>query len=459
MQFADDPVAWFGNDGRAADMLDPAEREGLQQAALAYRLEGLVGKLPPLAALAGAQGLDTSIALDEAPKLFYPHTVYKSYDPAWLEALDFARMTAWAGNFVARALPSPEGADLPTIDAWLDWLEAEARLDVAHSTGTTGRMSLVFRADDETERRYSGAEMARADWHRCRGLPDDESGLGVIWPGPSSGRSAIQKLVAYWRDAILSDAGDLVTLFDGDLGADYELYVVGARNARDRGVLELPPPSPYVERSLEEAEYRREHLEAMLARMIERLSDTMRGRRVMLLGGPLSAYPVARAGLAAGLAGIFDPASFACLIGGLKGFAAPPDFDETMHGFLGSRLSMSGYGMTELNAAFIDCEAGRYHVPPWVVAWVLDPADRWKPKPRHGTQVGRAAFLDLVTRNNWGGIVAADHVEISYEPCRCGRLSPSIASDIKRVQNPEDDYHFVPADRDAVDAMVEILRR
>jgi hypothetical protein len=114
--------------------------------------------------------------------------------------------------------------------------------------------------------------------------------------------------------------------------------------------------------------------------------------------------------------------------------------------------------MTELNAAFIDCEAGRYHVPPWVVAWVLDPTDRWKPKPRHGTQVGRAAFLDLVTRHNWGGIVAADHVEINYEPCRCGRLSPGIASDIKRVQNPEDDYHFVPAERGAVDAMVETLR-
>ncbi len=38
MQFADDPVAWFGDDGASASAIDPREAEGLQQQALAYRL-------------------------------------------------------------------------------------------------------------------------------------------------------------------------------------------------------------------------------------------------------------------------------------------------------------------------------------------------------------------------------------------------------------------------------------
>jgi hypothetical protein len=458
VQFADDPTAWFGNDGAAADRLDPAEREKLQQAALNHRLESLISKLKPLAALAKAQGVDASVALDDAPKLFYPHSIYKSYDPAWLEARDFGRMTTWVGNFTARELAPPQGVDLPTIDAWLDWLEAEYRLDIAHSTGTTGRMSLVFRAAEDAPLRLSRIAMTRADWHRSRGLPTDETSLRVIWPGPASGRSTIQKIVAHWQEAVVSAEQNIVTLFDSDLGADYELYVVGARNAQARGELELPAASPYVERSLSEAEHRHANREIILGRMIQKVSDTMRGRRVMLLGGPLTAYPVASAGVATGLRGVFDPTSFSCLLGGLKGFAAPPNFDDTLNMFMGSNLRMPGYGMTELNAGFIGCEAGRYHVPPWVVPWALDPTDSWKPKPRQGTQEGRAAFLDLATRNNWGGIVAADHIQISYDPCPCGRSSPSIAGDIKRVQDPDHDYYFVPAAREAVDAMLEVMR-
>lgn len=458
MQFADDPTAWFGNDGRAADQLDPAEREKLQQAALNHRLGSLLGRLAPLDALARAQGLDPGIDLDQAPQLFYPHSIYKSYDPAWLTSGDFARMTVWAGNFSVRKLAQPDGVALPTIDAWLDWLEAESRLDIAHSTGTTGRMSLVFRAAEEAPLRYSRIAMTRADWHGCRGLPADETTLRVIWPGPSTGRSTIQKVVAHWQHSIVSAEDNIVAQFGSDLGADYELYVVAARNARARGELELPPPGPYVEQSLAEAELRLQNRELILGQMIEKISDTMRGQRVMLLGGPLTTYQVAAAGVAAGLTGAFDPASFSCLLGGLKGFAAPPDFDRTMTAFLGSDRTMAGYGMTELNAGFIGCESGRYHVPPWVVPWVLDPTDGWKPKARRGVQHGRAAFLDLATCNNWGGIVAADHIEIDYGACRCGRSSPHIASDIKRVQDRDEDFFFTPAPRSAIDAMLDALQ-
>jgi hypothetical protein len=75
MLFADDPVAYFSDDGFAASALGPAEAEQLQQQALAE-----------------AQGLDASVALDEAPKLFFPHSFYKAYDPAWLTGHDFARI-------------------------------------------------------------------------------------------------------------------------------------------------------------------------------------------------------------------------------------------------------------------------------------------------------------------------------------------------------------------------------
>lgn len=453
MQFADDAAAWFGGDGYAAHMLDAGEREQLQQAALAHRLEGLLPRLPLLAAMAEAQGFDAGIALDDAPRLFYPHTIYKAYDPAWLRDLDFARMTEWANRMVARDLVMPAGQHFSTIDGWLAWMESEFGLDVAHSTGTTGRMSLVFRDAKEAARRFARIDMSRRDWHRARGFSEDESELHIIWPGPRRGRSALQNVVRHWVET-LPDEGQLAALHSHDLGADYELYVVGARNARERGVLEIPQPGQYVEAKLEEADRRHAAREEDLARLIETAASTMKGKRVMVLGGPLGVHAVASAGLANGLSGSFGETSFTCRLGGFKGINPPANFEETITTFMGTDHMMSGYGMTELNAGFIGCEAGRYHVPPWIVAWVLDPTSGWSPKPRTGQQEGRGAFMDLATMNNWGGLVTSDHINLSYEPCSCGRTSPSIAANVIRVEDGELDFSFLPAG-EAVQALLQ----
>ena len=95
--------------------------------------------IPPLHALAEAQGLGPDVALDDLPKLFFPHTIYKSYDPAWLLSGDYARMARWLQNFTTVDLKTGDQPDFASIDAWLDWLEAQCDADIAHSSGTTGR--------------------------------------------------------------------------------------------------------------------------------------------------------------------------------------------------------------------------------------------------------------------------------------------------------------------------------
>ncbi len=129
LQFVDDPIAYFRGDGAAMHALSPAEAEPMQQQALAYRLSQLLPVIPPLAALADAQGLSADIALDDAPQLFFPHSIYKSYDPVWLHRSDFQRMGRWMQSFTTVNLAPDAAPAFSTVDAWLDWLEHDRGLD------------------------------------------------------------------------------------------------------------------------------------------------------------------------------------------------------------------------------------------------------------------------------------------------------------------------------------------
>ena len=69
---------------------------------------------------------------------------------------------------------------------------------------------------------------------------------------------------------------------------------------------------------------------------------------------------------------------------------------------------------------------------------MLDP-DTDEPAPREGVQVGRAAFYDPCNESHWGGIRSGDEIELSWEPCECGRTSVHIGPDIQRYSEKQGD--------------------
>ena len=453
----DDPITYFAADGGAMHSLPVSEAEHLQEQALNYRLGQLLPTIAPLAALAAAQGLSANTSLDTAPKLFFPHSIYKSYNPSWLDARDFGRMGRWLQSLTTVDLGLADAPAFATIDDWLDWLEAERDLDVAHSTGTTGRLSLIPRARKDAVQRHKRNRVLFIDLMKAHGMTEDEMWYHIVWPGAAGGRSAQQKMAEGARIMSARTPEDFVALFDDDLGADYELYVVRARLARAQGRLDLPPPSDHVAAKLAEAEARQANFPAYRDRMLDRLAF-LAGNRIMMMGSPHGLAAIAGAGLGRGIGGNFAPHSAHITVGGLKGLQEPPGYAAMLDRFLGPSIAVEGYGATEMNTGYLKCPAGRFHIPPWVVAWVLDPAGGWQPKPREGVQEGRGAFLDLAFASAWGGLVTADHIEIAYTPCGCGRQSPSIGSLIRRVADADDDYSWLPAAPGAIDAALDVLR-
>lgn len=423
---------------------------------LSTRLTQLLPVLPPLRALAEAQGLSANISLDDAPRLFFPHSIYKSYDPAWLVDHDFSRMARWLQNFTTVNLKSEETPTFHTISDWVSWLENECDVDVAHSSGTTGRMSLIARAKADATARQQRTRLSLVDVLASHGVPEEDMWYHVAWPGAAGGRTTQQKLAEGARITSAKSPIHFIPLFDHDLGVDYEFYVVRARLARAQGRLDLLPPSVHISEKLAEAERRQAEHSRHLQHMLDLLAE-LRGERVLTIGSPHSLAALAQAGLDRGMAGGFAKHSVHLIIGGLKGMVEPPHFAATMRGFFNPSIPINGYGATETNTAYFNCSSGRYHIPPWVIAWVLDPARDWQPHPREGVQQGRAAFLDLALESGWGGVVTADHVEIDYRPCTCGRTSPSIGPHIRRVMDQDGDYSWTPATTDAMNAAIEVL--
>jgi hypothetical protein len=89
--------------------------------------------------------------------------------------------------------------------------------------------------------------------------------------------------------------------------------------------------------------------------------------------------------------------------------------------------------MSEMTTAFIETETGNFHIPPWIIPFVLDP-ESGEAKPQEGVQTGIAAFMDLTSQTYWGGLITADRITVSWEQSPCGRTTPFILPNIERVE-------------------------
>jgi hypothetical protein len=157
----------------------------------------------------------------------------------------------------------------------------------------------------------------------------------------------------------------------------------------------------------------------------------LRGKRVLALGITSVFYPIAKQGLEEGVRCEFGPGSAVMGGGGGKGGVLPDDADQVIAEFFGVERVCGGYGMTEQNWFLSSCEQERFHLPPWVTVFLLDP-DTGAPLPRKGRQTGRAAFFDMSHDGSWGGIVTGDRITVDHAPCACGRTTLHIDKKIQR---------------------------
>ena len=91
----------------------------------------------------------------------------------------------------------------------------------------------------------------------------------------------------------------------------------------------------------------------------------------------------AEEGLKRGIKGVFGKNSVLTSGGGMKGRVLPPDYKQQIFEFLGFDRHMEFFGMSELMANAPRCEHNRFHFPPVVIPFVLDP-ETGESLPRKG---------------------------------------------------------------------------
>jgi hypothetical protein len=432
-QFSDDPAACFEGNVKHLHQLGRPELERLQLHAISSRFEALASKLAPLAYLADKAGVKALTSLEAVAPLLFPHNVYKSYDDQLISYGYYNDLTDWVQKLTIVDLSTVRERDFASFDQWFDTLEQEAGLTVAHSSGTTGRLSLFARSTAEVENNARYTRLTIPDWSN---IPEDTSRpaeFSVIWTTFAKGRSAVARGAHAFQHGFAKTPRDFYPTIPGTLSADWHHFMM--RVQRAEGANQKPPlANPYIADRIAEMEANFQARDAQTDAVLDLITSKLKGERILLAGAPFVLLQLAQAGARRGLTTLFAPGSAIMTFGGLKGQPAEDRMAETILRFGGVDTLTNLFVMTEAGAGLNACRQGYFHLYPWVVPYLLDPASGAL-LPRDGKQTGRLALFDLLAKTYWGGLVTADRVTLDWSPCACGRGSARIHPDISRFDD------------------------
>jgi hypothetical protein len=419
---------------------DAAKREAVQLAMARLRFEELAPRIPQLKKLAELQKVEEVRALDDLAPLLFRHTVYKSYPISMVTRGRFDLLTKWLDGLTVHDLSGVDASQCDSFDIWFVALEAQSPLRPIHSTGTTGKLSIMPRGVWETD--YFAWQFLHS-YDTLDGSPNpidlliEANGGGpvpIVHPSYRHGRHLAQRMM----DALVSGIGSEETTYvlNSDyLSADLMSLVGQVRGASQRGELdklEIAPALLEKYRAMVSGQQDQQEIQRVF---FERLVNDLLGKAVYVVGVTPHLYDWMLRGEERGIARLFAPESIVATGGGAKGLDLPPDWKERIEAFIGAPMRF-GYGMSESLGGAMGCEAGNYHAPVSSILYILD-LETGDPLPREGTQTGRHAFLDLNVGSYWGGFVTGDKVTVTWDDCACGRRGPYFHPDIQRLSEAE----------------------
>ena len=413
----------------------------IQLAGLRKRFRDLVGRVALLGRFAEEQHLEEISSIEDGALLLVPHTLYKSYPLAALEAGRFTQLTRWLATLTSVELTGVDVSGCECLDDWIDALDAQTSIRVRHSSGTTGKLSFIPNSALEDYTSVIGMK------HYFEGFghePDARvDGLGslpvIAFAHRKGAMASARSLDAIVKYLYGGDESKLIATNPGRISADLLSLggrLEGARAKGERGRLQL---APALLRRREEFLREQARQPELLRHFFDRVA-ALRGEPVILHGILPAVSAVAQEGLRQGFERLFAPTSLFFLVGGPKGQVLPQDYREQIERFSGVAYPPTGFGMTESASSITRmCPQGRYHIQPNIIPYVLDP-ESGTPRPRSGVQSGRYGFIDIAAQTRWGGFLTSDLMTIDFgeeSPCACGRRGAYIRGEVRRLSGAE----------------------
>jgi hypothetical protein len=451
VRFLADPGKYFGESSTAIHSGERSQIHELQRVALAIRFEEQFEHVPMVRKLAERQGIEHIERITDVVPMLFDHTMYKSYPVTLLERQQFDRLTTWLGRLTSVDLSGADVSDCASIDSWLSALSEQTELDLVHSSGTSGTMSFFpWSKRDHVVRCRVNRILALQDF----GTEPTEQTLAE----PFHFAIRANRLGGTYRaDSITMQREGFNHTCLPRPSADLMWLAARLRYAVARGdATRVQVPASLLARR-DEIEGVRATEDAAVQSWIAEL-EGLQGELLFWAIFAHDFYSVAAPRLAAGQRWTFAPGSVVMFTGGPKGRAIPDDWREIASRFLGARIRY-GYGMSEMSSLQLMCEAGRYHLQPWIIPFVLEPSTS-ELRPSEGVQVGRFAYFDLLPESHWGGLITGDEVEVDFRgQCECGATTVHIGPEIARLSEKSggDDKIMCTASPQAYDEAMDFL--
>ena len=408
----------------AADAYDlPAEQLQSAQVAAAQELfQARVGQIKLLKHRA-AEGAVTQIrSREDLVPLLFAHTAYKSYPESWFTQGRWDRMNRWLDTLTSSRVPEVDLSKVADVDDWIDRM-AETGHFLSCSSGTTGKCSIIP-ADQTDRERGPKAVNAAMSW--ATGIEPRPQFVGFI----------LSPLNRNWRMMEgFADTARTYTTSTRDFPvppirvADVT-GMVGLRRRMAEGVA-MPAEVETFEKT---AQARAQAMESAYQTTAEAIV-AKRAEPIFLRGflGPI--WEITQRVRAMGYGrNDFNPQNLLLTAGGTKGAAVPPDVREQVFDTfnINPPRAYQFYSMQELGSPMPKCQAGRYHVPPWLMLLVLDDPGEALAKPSDGEVEGRAGFFDTSLSGRWGGLISGDKITARLGRCDCGHAGPTVGDKIER---------------------------
>ena len=395
-----------------------------QLEAINERLKDRIEKIKLLQNRAETGGITEIRRMADIVPLLFAHTAYKSYPEGWLIDQKWDRMGRWLDTVSTNRVEPMDTRGIAGLDNWLQRLEEQGHY-VSCSSGTTGKCAMMNATMADGE--FAGHSLLQGIiWAGLAPNHDRRMiSLGQVAATPRNRATGKPMREAFNPPGVEPFAPKVPPI---TIGAITEMVVLRKKIAEGTA-----KPTEITDFEAQAAT-REQAIESSIEQAAEALIESRHMKlHVMGLFGPM--YKVAERVRAKGYSGQDFRENSAFISGGLKRVQLPPNYRE----FIFETLNLTperlchAYGMQELNTTAIRCNAGRYHMAPWVMLLLLDESGENLIEPsKSGELEGRAAFFDLSLEGRWGGVISGDKIRATWEPCACGNRSPSVAEEIQR---------------------------
>jgi hypothetical protein len=402
-------------------------------AALDESFQDRKDKIKLLGHRASEAGIEKIARLEDMVPLLFPHTAYKSYPESFLSEQRWDRLSKWLGTVSPHPVAAIDRAAIRDIDDWIDQLQAKGNY-ISCSSGTTGKSAMLVASDKDM------------DWSRVDTVNVFAWGSGVE---PKQDRKLIgcAPVATVPKNQIIGEAQYAAFANPEWPRWNYPVppITVGALTSmvvmRKKIADGTATPEELAGFGLT-SEDRQKILDDAIVLTAEEIIAN-RDKKLMVAGMWSGLYAVAKVVRDKGYsAKDFDPDNCIYVGGGLKRAQLPDDYQQFVHETFNipANRNFQNYSMQELNSGMPKCQTGnRYHLPPWIIPFLLnEEGDELLPMGQ-GEVEGRAAFFDVSLDGRWGGVISGDKISIDFGPCACGNKGPSVRDNITRYADIKGD--------------------